>query len=169
MSVGSWRDGRKVRHLCGFYRCQLSKKRFPLIAKTTSNAPESPEEKVLKLEKKCFLLGFFPQLWKNPLADLGCESVISIIQVHVTFETHTGSSGPARALYAVSSGRRRALGYPLDQFFIRQAVERVDRQLRDEGLARLPGDAFAAPQVQHRHAGEATQILQTGVCQFTAA
>lgn len=69
----------------------------------------------------------------------------------------------------VSSRKGRGLRYPLDQFFIRQAVERVDRQLRDEGLARLPGDAFAAPQVQHRHAGEAAEILQTGVRQFTAA
>lgn len=89
--------------------------------------------------------------------------------MHVTFETRADWPGPARAGSALSSGRGRALGYPLDQFLIRQAEERVDRQLGDEGLAGLPGDALAAPQVQHRHAGEATQILQAGVCQLTAA
>lgn len=70
---------------------------------------------------------------------------------------------------ASAVGGGGALGYPLDQFLIGQAVERVDRQLRDEGLARLPGDAFTAPQVQHRHAGEATEVLQTRVRQLTAA
>lgn len=82
-----------------------------------------------------------------------------------------GSTPKAFAFQIMAAVRQkgRNLGYPLDQFFIWQAVKCVDRQLWDEGLTGFSGNPFAASQVKLWDTRETAQELQTRICQFAAA
>lgn len=57
----------------------------------------------------------------------------------------------------------------LDQLLIRQAVEAVDGQVRDEVLTGFAGDLFATPQVDEGDVGDAAQVQQGLVRQLIAA
>lgn len=83
------------------------------------------------------------------------------------------SSSPRGAGWALflllSLPRGGSLADFLDQLLIRQAVEAVDGQVRDEVLTGFAGDLFATPQVNEGDVGDAAQVQQGLVRQLIAA
>lgn len=76
---------------------------------------------------------------------------------------HSGSSVPSYQAAIL------ALGYPLDELVLRQAVEGTDGQLRDEALAGQACYVLAASEVQQGEARDTAQVRQAGVRQLTAS